>query len=222
MNDSLQKAAAEWIRKRGTRPRVEETYDGYWAAPHDDQCPKCQYAKWSCNTGAHLKSEQHVAAKYDVGILALRRAVEELRIARGSTTTVYKALDVNSEGVLVSPNNLKDDGSSDWLPHAVTFASCSNAHDVPDGDCGCGLYAYWDIEDAETHGGQIVARLRIGGKIIECEHGVRAEAATITGIYAFHNPDLAAEVAERYRTELFTGPIDYEILEPGKEDLDEE
>jgi hypothetical protein len=82
------------------------------------------------------------------------------------------------------------------------------AHDAPDEDCVCGVYACDDANAAlfyaHRSGSAVVGRTKLWGRVVEHEAGWRAERSYPEAIYVpreqFHETagDVAAHLAHRY------------------------
>lgn len=219
----LKDAALEYLRKRNILLRLEPSGDGFYRAPEDDWCPACRQAAWSVNTGAHLKTLNHIAAKHEVDVRELRPVIAALREQRRkSSDYAFKKLEWNDRlELLQSPTS-----DFDWVPEAVALAECARCAQVPGDGCGCGFWCFWELYDAleydrhDVNG--VVVKLKIGGEIIEGTQGCRAEAAVIVGIWSGDHPDIAKQAAEKYFVPLFDEPFEesFEVIS-GKEDDDE-
>jgi hypothetical protein len=80
-------------------------------------------------------------------------------------------------------------GELTWLPGAWMAAHCDRSgHSAPHEGCTCGLYATRGLDDVLALAGTIetadavVGRVELSGKVIEHDHGYRAELARVTEI----------------------------------------
>jgi hypothetical protein len=174
--------------------------DGYYHPIEDLECPLCENARWISSYGSHMRSNEHIVAKFRVSRRRLQKAQEYLTIlshGQGLTPDVaYKRLSFGEgdlSGLLVSPHK----SDEPWQPGKVYEATCVSsdmtqaAHTPPGEDCTCGIYAFWDpVQAFEYPGGDVTVRLKIGGLIEDCEEGCRAQYAVITGlVYLEHARD---------------------------------
>jgi hypothetical protein len=149
----------------------------------------------------------------------------------------YRVWLVDPSGRLTSP--VKD---GPWPSSGWKLARCLVAsHDAPFEGCTCGLYAlkdqdafsglYWVLAyvpsavmiraDAGTakvqRPGMVAGKVQLAGKVIEHDHGYRAERARLAEVLPFFaNRSLSESVAERYGVPL--GP---EQLPPRERNISE-
>jgi len=198
---SLKKAVREYNRKRSNRSarvRLEEYSDGTYGPPEGDRCPLCENARWVVSTGAHLKSARHIAMKYGVSEYALIKAAEAYVEEHGEVDTQFAWKNVTFIG-----GKLRSQRGCEWTYDEVVEAECDcNEHtgdEIPGEACGCGLYCLWNPYDAEnydTSDYQIVVKLELGGNVIECEQGARAQYAVVLGISKTYNVAMAKAASE--------------------------
>jgi hypothetical protein len=128
--------------------------------------------------------------------------------------TAYRMWIATADGVLYSPT---DAGA--WAPNTWTTALCRfREHAAPHERCTCGLYAAKDLRfvlAALGHGRFspprldtqpttfVVARVHLAGKVIEHDHGYRAERARVAQILPIEGRrDWAEVVATKYGAEI--------------------
>jgi hypothetical protein len=226
MSDPLEDAIAEYSDKHGyprVKPYMYLRYDGYYESPSGDECPQCKGRYWSSNSGSHLKSVEHIAAKHGIRVAELRHyakifdfahrtahtsrlldepepePVEKFPHPLEGTLFAWKALsfsvDEKGERVLVSSS-----GSMVWRPFEVATAQCSHNDACMEESCSCGLYFFWGVSPAmQYHVDRSVTVLaEIGGRVIECEEGCRAEHAVIKAILDYGNKFYVKIASEIY------------------------
>src|SRR4051812_35893805 len=81
-----------------------------------------------------------------------------------------------------------------WRPgEALEARSPSGAHLAPSAECTCGVYAHKTrtaaIKHAHTVAGAILGEVELWGKVVEHEHGYRAQYATPRALWVPHFPD---------------------------------
>jgi hypothetical protein len=188
-------------------------------------CPLCKDSKWSSPSGAHLKSLQHFAALYGVTVKDLKKASN---VAPDLPEFVYKCLIwIPAKGILKSPSNQKNDGSSEYIPGSVTLATCEDGCDEIPGKCGCGIYTFQDPMKAWGYNQDkeaVVAVLRYGGKtLIHGIEGVRTAAVTVVGLIAGRKEHPGEQFVVEAAAKAFNVPIypltgDAELPEDPEED----
>lgn len=94
-----------------------------------------------------------------------------------------------------------------WDP-GVNQAECGAAYDhrVPDRECGCGFWAYWQLGIPQTCEPAVPALVRGSGKIIKGPRGFRCGQASIVALVAperLADIRLAAEAAEAHNIPLY-------------------
>lgn len=204
---------------------VDLTSDGYWTPPPHDTCPTCNGARWTSNSGSHLKSVEHIAAKHGVSVRELRNHAQAWEMMRpkpvrqsyqsndesiepdpepkltvcNTTTLGWKtlslSLDDNGDRILSSQN---DDFL--WKPFEVSHAKCGTNDACMKESCSCGFYFFWEPTPATEYDAkrQVVVRCRLGGVVLEHGLGCRAEYAVITGILYHNNEKFVALMSELY------------------------
>ena len=83
----------------------------------------------------------------------------------------------DGSGLLLRPVTA---GSRPWRPREVTQAACRLAwsHEAPNVDCSCGLHATRELDLLRrTRCPAVLGRVALWGRVIEHEHGYRAELA---------------------------------------------
>jgi hypothetical protein len=83
----------------------------------------------------------------------------------------------DGEGLLLRPVTA---GSRAWRPREAAQAACrlSWSHEAPNVDCSCGLHATRDVELLRrTRCPAVLGRVALWGRVIEHEHGYRAQFA---------------------------------------------
>jgi hypothetical protein len=113
-----------------------------------------------------------------------------------------------------------------WEPGQATRALCgkfSTTHEAPSPGCECGVHAYRTRERAEAHlesfregnGADVLGwafgRVSLWGRVVECEHGWRAEYAYPYAVEVHADPNVADAVLRLYgidveRLESFPAP----------------
>lgn len=218
---ALADAFAEYVDKHqhpGQRPRLFLGARGYWHPPLDDTCTLCDGARWTSNSGSHLHSVEHIALKHGVDIRDLKVLIVTCTLPPysavpipelepvpdvPSTDVAWKALslvlDDQGERVLASRGE-----DFLWRPHEVTQAYCAKMG-LSEGacmgeTCSCGLYFFWQVAEAIAYstGRAVIVRAQIGGTIVECVDGCRAEYAVITGVLLYHNESFVRIASELY------------------------
>jgi len=221
---ALDSAFAEYVAKRLQPPNLHLDARGYWHPPIDDTCAECAGAQWTSNSGSHLRSLRHIALKHganlrDLGVLvithfppctiatlgAVLEPEPEPESNLPSVDVAWKAicLTVDSRGERILGSR---DGDFCWHPHKVTRAYCAKrprpgyAGACMGETCSCGLYFFWGVKDAAAYVSSraVVVRAQIGGTIIECAVGCRAEYAVITGVLNYPNKHFAKVVSRLY------------------------
>lgn len=196
-------------RRHGSATLTELGSDGFYRPPAGDTCPLCEDIAWSCGTGAHLKTIQHVAAKYDLSIRELKSAIAAY-VPEERGTTVYKALRVTADG-----HHVDSPTSSGYIwSNDVHEAYCESCDESPGDTCLCGFYVWWHIQDAAAYchrSRDIIVKMDIGGLIEECTDGARAQYAAIQAVLDYpqdnDEPEWPARAAEILQVPL----IDEEI-----------
>ena len=73
-----------------------------------------------------------------------------------------------------------------WEPRRPLVAACDAGHRAPEECCTCGVYAVHSAEDAAAYlvgrnspeaVHRVLGRVALWGRVVECEHGWRAERA---------------------------------------------
>jgi hypothetical protein len=91
-----------------------------------------------------------------------------------------------------------------WPPGAALEARChatADHHSTPQADCSCGIYAFktrQDLEGSEYGHMPVYGRVALWGRVIEHEHGYRAQRAYPTQLWVA--ADLAIGVVDHLRT----------------------
>ena len=75
-----------------------------------------------------------------------------------------------------------------WEPRKPLEARCpSGEHDAPRGECSCGIYSHksWAsaLDQAQYVAGAVIGEVRLWGRVIEHEHGYRAQFARPTALW---------------------------------------
>src|SRR4051812_13449700 len=94
-----------------------------------------------------------------------------------------------------------------WRPGETLEARCpSGAHLAPSAECTCGVYAHKTRKAAIKHArmvsGAILGEVELWGKVVEHEHGYRAQYARPRALWVPHFPDDAPCISHalgRYR-----------------------
>ncbi len=107
-----------------------------------------------------------------------------------------------------------------WAPHAAR-ARCTLDHEPPVASCACGWYgakrlatalswarAYWDTRRGRT---VVIGRAALWGRVIEHEHGYRAEYAYPQVLYVVGSPRAVHRLEGLYHVEAY--PSTWEALE---------
>lgn len=80
-----------------------------------------------------------------------------------------------NDPVLVSFNG------TPWPAYEALYASCGNnplsAHDAPDRECQCGIYAWREDHDHPRGVGSITGEVYLWGDVLICDYGYRAEVS---------------------------------------------
>lgn len=188
-------------------PELDLQPNGLWRPPLHNRCSLCKNSEWSSSSGAHLKQPEHYALKHGINpkVFLRARSVE----AFGAGSIAWKAVSYIEDSYLTSAQGFK------WIPQEVAYAECSGDHEIPDPDCGCGLYFFWNPFSAmEYWSGNIIIKCEVGGKIIEASRGCRAECAVIRGVYHDNGSEKAERVAEMYQVPLIDDPLeDYDVID---------
>jgi len=195
MQEMLQAALEEYYEKRSDwYPKLQELSNGLFAPPKDDRCHLCKDAQWSCTTGAHLKTVEHIAFKHQIAPKLLIKCADQI---------TYRASDIGWKQVRYTPNSyLRSHWDSDfvWLPGEVLEATCHNGtcDNVPNESCMCGFYFFWSPFAAREYYSDeyVTIRCNVGGKVIEATKGCRAQYATVTGILVNGNREIEKEMSE--------------------------
>jgi len=179
-------------KANGWGPLLKLGSDGFYRPSYSDRCRKCEDAKWVCPTGAHVKSMEHIALKLNLRMKDFERAIlraefvgnhEEPEATVESSDVAYKCLHFDTDAyVLRSPTQ----DEYVWQPGGIMMSKCSQqCGDDIEADCGCGIYCFWTYYPADMYSfydKAVVARLQLGGTVVEYTEGARAQYATITAI----------------------------------------
>lgn len=209
--DNLKEAVLEWYKKRSTYIELERLSNGFYAPPQDDVCELCYGAQWSCPTGAHLKTPEHIALKHGVRPKMLQNALQDLE---------FRPSEYAWKSLIYTPNSyLRSAWDRDfgWSPDEAVEAFCEECEEVPGDGCTCGIYCFWNpVRAVEWMSGNVTCKIKIGGDIIEAVYGARAQFARIIAIYNDPDPEVAPRAAEM--AELYNVPL-VELI--SKEELGE-
>lgn len=110
-----------------------------------------------------------------------------------------------------------------WQPRQATRAICGKfktTHEAPWPGCECGIYAYRARNAAEEHFatfrdadnnsdgvlGWAFGRVSLWGRIVECEHGWRAEHAYPYAVSIYAEADVTAKVRDLYGIDVEQHP----------------
>jgi hypothetical protein len=120
------------------------------------------------------------------------------RVWRASTADVTGHLTLHSLG-----------NGTPWKPREMLEARCSlGAHAAPNAECTCGVYAHKTrkaaIRHARTIGGAVVGEVELWGKVVEHEHGYRAQYARPCALWMPHFPN---DVQSRRHALHSYGPV---------------
>jgi hypothetical protein len=195
---SMKEAISEYHRKQTSRIALVERDDGLFSPPEDDRCPLCLNAAWSCRTGAHLKTEEHIALKFGIEPKDLIAVLHNMK---------FTASDFGWKSVRYVENSyLRSANDYIWLPNQVNYAKCDQGcqeSEIPGDECSCGFYFHWSPFQAHENGyGEVLIKCKIGGNVIEASEGCRAQAAVIVGIYHNNHEAREKELAELYNVPL--------------------
>jgi hypothetical protein len=120
-----------------------------------------------------------------------------------------------------------------WEPGRATVAVCGKfrtTHEAPWPGCECGVYGYRTREAAEDHleqfregNGEYVlgwafGRVSLWGRIVECEHGWRAQQAYPYAIDVYAEPPVAAALRRLYGVDVEQRPPFEPLPEVEEED----
>jgi hypothetical protein len=104
-------------------------------------------------------------------------------------------------------------------------AECRHGHRIPGDKCGCGIWAYFDVEAMENELGHVLVPgvpgipgetyeyvsgiIGAGGDIVVHELGFRAQYAKVLAIFEDDCPTPKREIAESYHCPI-VAPEDYD------------
>ncbi|MCX5044037.1 hypothetical protein OG921_12745 [Aldersonia sp. NBC_00410] len=120
----------------------------------------------------------------------------EIEVGDAYALRTFKAVDGRLTSI-VKRGSHWEDGKCE----AICLARPEDAdHEVPSGDCTCGVYAFWTVEELLNQyldfARRIVAVVRMDGLTIEGSNGVKANAAQIVAWWCAEDaPELVAACA---------------------------
>ena len=162
------------LRASGHVVSLTELDNGFFAPPADDTCPLCEGAQWSCSTGAHLKTIEHVALKNELEPKILIKAIHIIS---------FNASEIAWKQLLYTPSSYLrsgwDNGELVWLPSETTEAYCHyGCENGPEESCSCGIYGLWSPFAAHEYyatKSHVTVQMQVGGVVIEGSKGCRAQ-----------------------------------------------